>query len=191
MTYEYNKTRGGLGDLPTWMQANPFTYGAGPYAPGGPGGGMMIGPGKPGGPAQPAGRRLVCVQPPHGPEGVETGRGWPPEIGPQEEALMEAGCTATNQRCGGSVRAPAQYWSCPSDMMFPGSPIPHGGGFYGLGNGESESGTPWYIWPLLVAGGLVVLGFGALNFWGEMKREADASRRQDAISERTRRLVSY
>lgn len=170
MTYEYKKVRAGLGDLPTWMQASPFTYGAGPYAPGGPGGGMMIGPGKPGGPAMSKGRRKVCVQPPHGPKGVERGRGWPPEIGPQEEALMEAGCIATNQRCGGDVRSPAQYWDCPGDMMFPGSVVPHGGGFYGLGNGETSGGglgIPWYIWPLLILGGGAFLFFQGMHIYGE------------------------
>jgi hypothetical protein len=191
MTYEYQKTNSGMGGLPTWMQANPFTYGAGPYAPGGPGGGMMIGPGKPGGPAMPQGRRRVCVQPPHGPEGVETGRGWPPEIGPQEESLMEAGCIATNQRCGGSVRAPAQYWDCPADMMFPGSAVPHGGGFYGLGNGEGSAGTPWGTIGAIAIGVLVLGGISALHFWGDVRREMDMSKQQDVISERTRRLVSY
>ena len=172
MSYEYQTTNAGMGDLPTWMQASPFMYGAGPYAPGGPGGGMILGPGKPGAPGAPAGRRTVCVQPPHGPEGVERGRGWPPEIGPQEEALMDAGCIATGRKCGGDVRSPAQAWDCPADMMFPGSVVPHGGGFYGLGNGEtaaenSNGGIPWYV----IAGAIVVGGtfllFDGLTLYGE------------------------
>ena len=181
MTYEYNTKRSSMGGLPTWMQANPFTYGAGPYAPGGPGGGMMIGPGKPGGPVQPAGSRLVCVQPPHGPEGVEMGRGWPPEIGPQEESMMDAGCTATGRQCGGHFRSPAQYWSCPSDMSFPGVPVPHGGGFYGLGNGESSSGdwgVPWYMWPAFIVVGGAFLFFEGLHLYGEATGVTDRGLRR-------------
>jgi hypothetical protein len=135
-----------------------FVYGAGPLAPGGPGGGMTIGPqfrtpGPASGPMscpQVSGGTLVCVQPPYSPregdlpdreeppytgKGVVAGRGWPPEIGPQEEQMMEVGCVATGRRCGGSSRAPAQYWCCPSpggmQMPFIGTPFPHGAGALG------------------------------------------------------------
>jgi len=166
MAYEYNKKRVGLGGLPVWMKASPFIYGAGPYAPGGPGGGMTLGPGKPGYPG-PQGKRRVCVYPPTGPKGIVMGRGWPPEIGPQEEALMSAGCTATGIKCGGHYRAPAQYWDCPAGISFPGSVVPHGGAFYGVGNGDDESGgTPWYIIPALVIVGGVFLAFEGVNLYG-------------------------
>lgn len=174
MSYEYN-SKNSMGGLPTSMQANPFMYGAGPYAPGGPGGGMIMGPGKPGAPGapgQPAGRRTVCVQPPHGPKGVERGRGWPPEIGPQEQSLMDAGCVATNRRCGGDVRSPAQAWDCPAGMMFPGSVVPHGGSLYGLGTEEGgtdngNGGIPWYVIMGIVVVGGAFLFFEGLNFYGE------------------------
>jgi len=168
LSYEYQTKN--LSGLPTWMQANPYMYGAGPHAPGGPGGGMIMGPGKPGAPgARPGGRREVCVQPPHGPQGAEKVRGWPPEIGPQEEALMDAGCIATGRRCGGSVRSPAQAWDCPSDMMFPGSVVPHGGGFYGLGTeGENgNGGIPWYIILGTVIVGGAFLMLEGLSLYGE------------------------
>jgi hypothetical protein len=132
----------GVSGMQVWERGQ-FTYGAGPFAPGGPGGGMTIGPSftKPGqatGPGscpQVSGGTLVCVQPPMTERGMETGRGWPPEIGPQEEQMMEVGCVATGRRCGGSARAPAQYWCCPSPggmpMPFIGTPFPHGAGALG------------------------------------------------------------
>jgi hypothetical protein len=127
-----------MSGVPVWERGQ-FSYGAGPFAPGGPGGGMTIGPRQYGGPGscpQVSGGNLVCVQPPMTEKGVETGRGWPPEIGPQEEQMMEVGCVATGRRCGGSPRAPAQYWCCPSaggmPMPFIGTPFPTTSG--GLGD---------------------------------------------------------
>jgi hypothetical protein len=140
----------GVSGVPVWERGQ-FTYGAGPFAPGGPGGGMTIGPSYtqpgpatgPGSCPQVSGGRLVCVQAPMTERGMETGRGWPPEIGPQEEQMMEVGCVATGRRCGGSARAPGQYWCCPSSggmpMPFIGTPFPHGSG--GLGNNGSSGAT--------------------------------------------------
>jgi hypothetical protein len=161
-----------------------FVYGAGPFAPGGPGGGMTIGPqfrtpGPAPGPMscpQVSGGTLVCVQPPYSPreadlpdreeppytgKGVVAGRGWPPEIGPQEEQLMEVGCVATGRRCGGSARAPAQYWCCPSpggmQMPFIGTPFPHGAGALGC---LTEMRTQPVRSALLVGAGLL-----AAHWW--------------------------
>lgn len=173
MSYDYqgdfNKAIGtkllppeqGVSGVPIWERGQ-FSYGAGPFAPGGPGGGMTIGPRGSGGPGscpQVGGGHLVCVQPPMTARGVETGRGWPPEIGPQEEQMMEVGCVATGRRCGGSPRAPAQYWCCPSaggmPMPFIGTPFPTTSG--GLGNGESEAWVP-NLAPVLVAVAAMIAG---------------------------------
>jgi hypothetical protein len=99
-------------------------------------------------------------EPPYTGKGEVAGRGWPPEIGPQEEQLMEVGCVATGRRCGGSARAPAQYWCCPQPggmpMPFIGSPFPTG---FGLGN-TGEGGA--MKWALLASAG-AVLGYFLLK----------------------------
>ncbi len=133
-----------------------FVYGAGPFAPGGSGGGMTIGPRRPGpnSCSQVSGGNLVCVGAPMTEKGLETGRGWPPEIGPQEEQMMEVGCVATGRRCGGSPRAPSQYWCCPSaggmQMPFIGSPFPTTSGGLG-GDGYNPLRDPRDLW-LTVSG---------------------------------------
>jgi hypothetical protein len=172
-----------LEGVPLWERGQ-FTYGAGPFAPGGPGGGMTIGPGfrTPGqapGPMscpQVSNGSLVCVQAPFSPrerelpdreeppytgKGEVAGRGWPPEIGPQEEQMMEVGCVATGRRCGGSVRAPAQYWCCPQPggmpMPFIGTPFPTGFG----GLGALSDWLSGYR-ALMLATGVAALGY---LFW--------------------------
>jgi hypothetical protein len=110
-----------LAGVPVWERGQ-FVYGAGPYAPGGPTGGSMVGPMFPGAPggggcSEVPGGRQVCVQPRHGPQGAELMQPWPPEIGPEEDSLLDQGCRPTGRRCGGSPRAPAQAWCCPTGMM--------------------------------------------------------------------------
>jgi hypothetical protein len=124
---------------------------------------------------------LVCVQAPYSPREAElpdreeapyvgkgevAGRGWPPEIGPQEEQMMEVGCVATGRRCGGSARAPAQYWCCPQPggmpMPFIGSPFPTGFG----GLGALSDWISGYR-ALMLATGVAALGY---LFW--KKQEA-------------------
>ena len=167
-----------LGDVPVWERGQ-FVYGGGLYAPGGPGGGSTFGPmyTKPGqrppGPgscSQVSNGRSVCVGAPYGEKGVETGRGWPPEIGPQEEGLMQQGCVATGKRCGGSARAPSQEWCCPGDAMFVGSPFPPV--MAGLGsNGDAPaSGTPWWMVPVLLMGAGLFVGFEVLHWYGAYQR---------------------
>lgn len=169
MSYETNRN---LGDVPIWKRGQ-FVYGGGLYAPGGPGGGVTFGPTytKPGQlPAGPgscpevSGGVKRCVGAPYGEKGLQTGRGWPPEIGPQEELLMDQGCVATGRPCGGPARAQSQEWCCPGGAMMVGSPLAPT--MAGLGN---ENGSGWILPLLLVAGGAFV-GLELLHWWGAAQR---------------------
>lgn len=177
----------GVSGVPVWERGQ-FVYGAGPFAPGGPGGGMTIGPNYnapgpsmgPGSCPQVGGGNLVCVQPPMTERGVETGRGWPPEIGPQEEQLMEVGCVATGRRCGGSARAPGQYWCCPSSggmpMPFIGTPFPTTSG--GLGDNGTEQ--PGILSAILIGAVGLAGAWLAMNLILGPSREMNPRRRTDA-----------
>jgi len=90
-----------------------FMFGAGINAPGG----TTFGPAAASQCSQVPGGVLRCVMPQLGPQGLQTERGWPPEIGPEEEALLDQGCRPTGRRCGGTPRAPAQYWCCPGGPL--------------------------------------------------------------------------
>jgi hypothetical protein len=53
-------------------------------------------------------------------------------------------------------------------MMFPGSVVPHGDVFYGLGNDtDSSGGIPWYVIVGAVVVGGAFLLFEGLNLYGE------------------------
>jgi len=167
--YEYTT----LGGVPIWKRGQ-FAYGANLYAPGGPGGGMTIGPmytkpgqlpAGPGSCSQVTGGVRRCVGAPYGEKGLETGRGWPPEVGPQEESLMSQGCVPTGRRCGGPARAPSQEWCCPGGSMVIGSPTPPT--MAGMGIFE---GTPWWMIPVLIAGAGMFIGFEVLHWWGAAQR---------------------
>lgn len=160
MTYE-TKNNGILSGVPLWERGQ-FVTGGGIYAPGGPGGGVTFGPTYrlPGqiGAGQCSefpGGVLRCVQAPMGERGLETGRGWPPEIGPAEESLLDQGCRPTNRRCGGTAKAPAQFWCCPGGSLMVG--MPHAFGSTREVNIEEE---PWYKkHSLLLMGAAFVAGW--------------------------------
>ena len=174
MTYERKKS---LGGVPIWKRGQ-FAYGAGLYAPGGPGGGATFGPlyTKPG--QRPAGPGSCselpngvarCVGAPYGEKGLETGRGWPPEVGPQEEQLMYQGCVATGRQCGGPTRARSQVWCCPGDSLMVGSPLPPT--MAGVGDNDSQAGgTSLWMYPVIGLGLAAFLGFEVLHWWGAAKR---------------------
>lgn len=170
MSYE----RKSLGDVPIWKRGQ-FVTGGGLYAPGGPGGGITFGPTynlpgqRPAGPgscSQIPNGVLRCVSAPYGEKGLETGRGWPPEIGPQEEMLMDQGCVATGRPCGGPARAQSQYWCCPGGAMMVGSPLAP----TMAGLGTEEPSTPWWVFPALLVFGGAFIGLEALNWWGARQR---------------------
>jgi len=143
-----------------------FIFGGGLYAPGGPGGGTTFAPAR--GPSQchqVPGGVLRCVMPALGPGGLQKEKGWPPEIGPEEERLLDQGCRPTGRRCGGSTRAPAQYWCCPGGPLatIVGSPtlIP---GL--LGDTEARTTSPSHL--AMVAAALI--GGFAMHLWSEAKK---------------------
>jgi hypothetical protein len=144
-----------LSGVPIWERGQ-FVSGGGIYAPGGPGGGVTFGPTyrqpgafMPGQCNQVQGGVLRCVSAPYGEKGLETGRGWPPEIGPSEMSMMDQGCRPTGRQCGGTPRAPSQYWCCPGGSMAIGIPSAFGS--------TGENTEPWYKKhaPWLIAGAFV------------------------------------
>lgn len=111
----------GMGDIPAYMRTG-FVHGGGLYAPGP----TTFAPAPKGQCSQVPGGILRCVMPAMGPGGIQKEKSWPPEIGPEEEHLLDQGCRPTARRCGGTTSAPAQYWCCPGGPMasIVGSPIP-------------------------------------------------------------------
>lgn len=74
---------------------------------------------------------------------------------------MEQGCVATSRRCGGSARAPSQYWCCPGDALFVGSITPPT--MAGLGTNGQVDPTRIAFGHMLPVGLLILGAFVALK----------------------------